>query len=419
VGGVTALAGVVFVALIGWRLVPAPKRARVAGEDLFDIDDYLAEARIPEDCELVGKSLAELERETEKIDAQVVGLVRDGHRFIASPGRRKLRGGDVLAVEASPQELDRFVNALGLELTDARGRTPGEDGGGAVSTGVGELVEAVVAPRSRLEGRTAMSQRLPRRFGVHLLGVSRQGRPHRNRLARFRFRLGDVLLLYGESDRLPDALTRLGCLPLAGRDISFGRRGDARPQVAIFACAIALASFGVLPIPIALGLAVAVMVAANLIPLRDLYEGVDWPVIVLLGALIPVGGALETTETTDLIAGAILALTAGLAPALVLALILVVTMTLSDVLNNAATAVVMAPIAVGIAEQLGTATDPFLMAVAVGASCAFLTPIGHQNNALIMGAGGYGFGDYWRMGLPLEVLIVLVSVPMILLVWPL
>jgi len=419
VGGVTALAGVAFVALVGWRLMPARRRVGAVGEDLFDIDDYLAEARIPKDCDLVGKSLRELEQATEKIDAQVVGLVRDGHRFIASPGRRRLRAGDVLAIEASPQELDRFVAALGLELTDAHGRTPGEDGGNPVSTGVAELVEAVVAPRSRIEGRTAMSLHLPRRFGVHLLGVSRQGKPHRNRLGAFRFRMGDVLLLFGESDHMSDALTRLGCLPLAGRDISFGRRGDARPQIAIFAVALALASFGLLPIPIALALAVAVMVVANLIPLRDLYEGVDWSVIVLLGALIPVGGALETTGTTDLIATGILALTAGLAPAMVLALVLVVTMTLSDILNNAATAVVMAPIAVGIAERLGTASDPFLMTVAVGASCAFLTPIGHQNNALIMGPGGYEFGDYWRMGLPLEVLIVLVSVPMILLVWPL
>ena len=418
VGAVTALAGVAFVAFIGWRLVPAGKRAGTTVEDIMAIDDYLAEVRIPDDSDLVGQSLADLEGKTDDIDAQVLGLVRDGHRFIASPRRRRLKAGDLLAIEAGPKELDRFVAALGLELTDASGRAEGPDAGGVLGSKA-ELMEAVVAPRSRLEGRTTQALRLPRRFGVHLLGVSRQGKPHRGRLRSFRFRVGDVLLLHGEPDHLPDAVSRLGCLPLAERAIPFGRRGHAGPQIAIFAAAIALASFGVLPIPIALGLAVTVMVASNLIAVRDLYEGVDWPVIVLLGALIPVGGALQSSGATDLIATAILMATAGLPPAAVLLLVMVVTMTLSDVLNNAATAVVMAPIGVGLAERLGTATDPFLMAVAVGASCAFLTPIGHQNNALVMGPGGYAFGDYWRMGLPLEVLIVAVSVPMILIVWPL
>ena len=159
------------------------------------------------------------------------------------------------------------------------------------------------------------------------------------------------------------------------------------------------------------------MVISGTLPLRELYTGVDWPVIVLLGALIPVGGALETTGTTDLLVGSIMELTAVWPALAILALILVVTMTLSDLLNNAATAVIMAPLALGIAERIGANPDAFLMAVAVGASCAFLTPIGHQNNALVMGPGGYRFGDYWRLGLPLEILIVCVSVPMIAWVW--
>ncbi|MFQ5468577.1 MAG: SLC13 family permease, partial [Kiloniellaceae bacterium] len=185
------------------------------------------------------------------------------------------------------------------------------------------------------------------------------------------------------------------------------------------AAAIVATALGLLPIAVALALAVAVMAASGLIPVRDLYEGIDWPVIVLLGALIPVGDALQTTGATGAIAEAILAVTAGGSPVLVLGLLMVVTMTLSDVLNNAATAVVMAPIAAGLAARLGASPDPFLMAVAVGASCAFLTPIGHQNNALVMGPGGYRFGDFWRMGLPLEIVIVAVALPMILAVWPL
>ncbi|RMD65395.1 MAG: SLC13 family permease, partial [Alphaproteobacteria bacterium] len=208
-------------------------------------------------------------------------------------------------------------------------------------------------------------------------------------------------------------------LPLAERGLSIGQRGKAAWLIAIFTAAIALAAFGVLPIAVALGLAVVVMALSGLILVRQIYEAVDWPVIVLLGSLLPVGAAMQTTGATDAIAGALLDLTAGAPAVVILALIMVTTMTLSDVLNNAATAVVMAPIAATVAGRLEASVDPFLMAVAIGASCAFLTPIGHQNNALVMGPGGYRFGDYWRMGLPLEIVIVAVSLPMILLVWPL
>jgi len=155
------------------------------------------------------------------------------------------------------------------------------------------------------------------------------------------------------------------------------------------------------------------------IRLRELYDAIDWPVLVLLGAMIPVGGALESTGTTVLIANGIMTLLADASPIILLAVVLIVTMTLSDIMNNAATAIVMAPIAVSIAVALDVSTDAFLMAVAVGASCAFLTPIGHQNNTLIMGPGGYRFGDYWRMGLPLEILVTVVAVFMISLIWPL
>ena len=174
-----------------------------------------------------------------------------------------------------------------------------------------------------------------------------------------------------------------------------------------------------LPFTIALALAALAMVMLRIVPPREIYESVDWPVILLLGAMIPVGEALETSGATLLIAETILGIGAGLSPVFMLAMLMVVTMTLSDIMNNAATAVVMAPISVGIASQLGVNADPFLMAVAVAASCAFLTPIGHQNNMLIMGPGGYHFSDYWRMGLPLEILIIMVSLPMILWVWPL
>ena len=189
--------------------------------------------------------------------------------------------------------------------------------------------------------------------------------------------------------------------------------------VCLFGAAIAASTMGIIPLLISLSLAAVAMALFSIIPIGDVYEGVDWPVIVLLGAMIPVGGAIESTGVTTLIAEGILGAGPGVSPAIALTLLLIVTMTLSDIMNNAATAVVMAPVGLGIANQLGLSPDPFLMAVAVGASCAFLTPIGRQNNTLIMGPGGYQFGDYRKMGLPLEILIVILSAPMILLFWPL
>ena len=413
VGAVTALAGVAFVALIGWRLVPKAARERAVSDELFDIEHYVAEARVPEECAAVGKTLGELEEATKEIDALLVALLRGARRYRPSAGV-PVQAGDSLIIEAGPEEIDKLVSALGLELGPNAGddKTPLGAAGGA-------LVEAVIAPGSGLEGLTAGRQRRIGRHGFTLLAVARQGQPYRGRLKAFRFRVGDVLLLHGEAERVPDALTAFGCLPLAERGLSLGQRGKAPYLIAIFAAAVAAASFGLLSIPIALSLAVAATVVFGLLPVRELYEGVDWPVIVLLGALIPVGSALEATGATGVIADAIHQATAGQSAVLVLVLLMVVTMTLSDILNNAATAVVMAPIGVGIAERLDASPDPFLMAVAIGASCAFLTPIGHQNNALVMGPGGYRFWDYWRMGLPLEILIVAVATPMILWVWPL
>ncbi len=280
-------------------------------------------------------------------------------------------------------------------------------------------MEAVVQPISRMEGKTFSSLRLKVRYGVHLLGVSRQGTPIRKRLPQVQFRGGDVLLLQGDIESLAELVSSLGCLPLAKRRLKLGGETKAGLAVGIYALAIIAATLDLAPLHITLSASAITMVILNIVSVRDVYKEIDWPVVVLLGAMIPLGGAMESTGGTQLIAESILALGTSWPPTFILALVLIVTMTLSDVMNNAATAVVMAPVAVSIAGQLGVNMDPFLMAVAVGASCAFLTPIGHQNNTLIMGPGGYQFGDYWRMGLPLEILIIALSVPMILIVWPL
>ena len=412
VGAVTALAGVAFVALIGWRLIPAARGEHDSPKELFDLGGYVAELRVPEESKIIGQKVRELDEPAEELDAAIVGLVRRGERLPGQARRETVQKGDVLVVEASPQAIEELAGSFGLEFLGS------EKYSGTLDTTDMGLIEVVVPQGSRIDGRSALSLRLLYRHGVTLLGVSRRGRPFRERVRKLTIQAGDILLLYGPTERLDEITEWLDCLPLAERGLQVIQRDKAGLAIGIFAAAIALASAGILYLPIALALTCVLMALLNIVPLRQFYESVEWPVIVLLGSLIPIGQALDQSGGTALIANGIVTLAAGASPALILTILMAVVMTLSDLLNNTATAVVTAPIAVQIADRLGVSADPFLMAVAVAASCAFLTPIGHKNNTLIMGAGGYQFGDYWRMGLPLEILVIAVSVPMILLVWP-
>ncbi len=412
VGATVAVVGIVFVAFVGWRLIPKSRRARMSPGELFQIESYVSEAVVPDGSKAVGVTLSDLDDRAEENDAVILGLIRNDRRIDRAARRETVRADDILIVEADPEALDAALRALGLQPA---ARPAQEDGKTAPANLV--VAEAVVQPSARIAGQTASSLRLRRRYDVSLLAVSRQGHPFRGRLRSFRFRPGDILLLEGEADNLPEAIVRLGCLPLAERRLQIGQPSRAGLAIALFAAMIVCATLGLLSLPVALAVAAVSMVVLNIVPPRDIYESIDWPVVVLLAAMIPIGAALDSSGATLLVAKGLVDLASGHSPAVVLVLILVVTMTLSDVINNAATAVVMAPIGIDVARQLGVSPDPFLMAVAIGASCAFLTPIGHQNNTLILGPGGYHFGDYWRMGLPLEILIVAVSTPMLLWVW--
>ncbi|MDJ0907845.1 MAG: SLC13 family permease [Woeseiaceae bacterium] len=411
VGIACAVVGVAYVALIGWRLLPAGRRASDAQKELFDLADYIAEVRVPEGSACIGQRIRDLDEVAEKSDIEIIGLTRRGKRMPGLARKAEIRAGDILVIEASPDSVEDALGALELEYVGS--------GTKALSGDDLALSEVVVPETSTLAGRSAMSVRMLYRFRVALVGVSRQGRRFGDRVRKLVLKPGDILLLLGSEDRLQDTTGRLGLLPLADRGQRVIQRSKIWIAVGTFAAAIAVASFGLVYLPVALGCVVAVYVGLNIVPLREVYDSIEWPVIVLLGSMIPIGGALQTTGGTALIADGIVTLSGGLSPVFVLTLLVIVTMTLSDVMNNTATAVIAAPVAVDIAARLGVDPDPFLMGVAVAASCAFLTPIGHKNNTLILGPGGYHFGDYWRMGLALEVLIVLVSVPVILIVWPL
>jgi len=411
VGLACAVVGVAYVALIGWRLLPKDRQSADAAQDLFDLADYIAEVRVPEGSDIIGKRVRDLDDLASKIDVEIVGLIRHGRRLPGLARIAEIRAGDILVIEAAPSSLEEALGALKLEYVGkGEGLLEGDDL---------LLTEVVVQESSRLAGRSAISLKLLYRYRVALVGVSRQGRRFRDKVRKLTLRPGDVLLLLGPDERLSDITGRLGLLPLADRGQRVIQRNKVWLAVGLFVAAITAASIGVVYLPLALGCVAAAYVFFNIVPIRDVYTSIEWPVIVLLGSMIPIGSALQETGGTALIANGIVDISAGFSPAIVLLLLVVVTMTLSDVMNNTATAVIAAPIAMEIAGRLGVSPDPFLMGVAVAASCAFLTPIGHKNNTLIMGPGGYSFGDYWRMGLPLEILIVAISVPTILFVWPL
>jgi len=414
VGLAVAIVGVAYVALIGWRLIPVARGKHNMAKELFELGDYVAEVKVPEESAAIGQRVRDLDEIAGEHEVEIIGLVRRGERQPGMARRVEITKNDVLVLKAAPDGIEGLVGALGLKYARKNSTE-----GGVLSNDDASLLEVVVPEGARIEGRSAHSLRLMYRHGVTLLGVSRQGKRFTQRVQELEIKAGDILLLLGRSEQLEDIANWLGCLPLAQRGLQVIQRQKAGLAVLIFGAAVLLASVGVLYLPIALGIAVVLMVLTGIIPVRQLYESVEWSVIVLLGSMIPIGVALESSGGTGLIASGIVNAASELSPAAVLVILMVVTMTLSDVMNNVATAVIAAPIAVNIANSLGVNPDPFLMSVAVAASCAFLTPIGHKNNTLIMGPGGYRFGDYWRMGLPLEILVIAIGVPMILWVWPL
>ncbi|MFQ5439136.1 MAG: SLC13 family permease, partial [Paracoccaceae bacterium] len=386
-----------------------------AGGDIFaDLADYVAELTLPEESPLIGRRVRDLYSEAEEADVAIIGMVRDGRRLYGTAESRNLRAGDALVIEAAPEAIDEFRSALGLGFAEA------ERQGKVTAAGSGlALAEIVVTEQSRIRGKTAMSVGLNWRKQSVLLGLSRNGRRIARQVRRTPIRAGDILLVLTPGDTQGEVTDWLGCLPLGARDLIVTQTEKTWLAVGLFAAAVAAASFGLIYLPVALALVVAAYALTRIVPLSELYTHVEWPVVVLLGAMIPLGQALEHSGGTELIADALIAATSGLPAWVILTVLMVVTMSLSDILNNTATTIVAAPIGIAMAARLDVSADPFLMAVAVAASCAFLTPIGHKNNTLILGPGGYRFGDYWHTGLPLEILIVAVSIPAILMFWPL
>jgi len=377
----------------------------------FRLEGYTTELTVPENSPAVSMTVKALEELAEN-EIEVVTLLRSGARRYEPAGNVVIKAGDILILQGEPAALERIVALEKLELT-REGKiheidTPSDEIG---------IMEAVITPDSQLVGSSVGQLKLFDRHAINLLAVSRKGRRITYRLRAVKLRAGDVVVFRGNLAAMPETLGELHCLPLAARDLRIGRKASLLP-ILVLGAAMLLVAFNVTPVAIAFFGAAVVLLLTRSLSLRDAYDAIEWPILIMLGALIPVSDALRTTGGTDLIAAWLSHLAGALPPIGALALLLAAAMAVTPFLNNAATVLVMAPIAASFAGKLGYSPDPFLMAVAIGAACDFLTPIGHQCNTLVMGPGGYRFGDYWRLGLPLSLIVLALGVPLIALFWP-
>ncbi|GAA0796388.1 SLC13 family permease [Marinobacterium sediminicola] len=446
VGMAVALLCVLFIALPGWRLVPARKQPGAEG---FDTGAYFTEVRVLEGSKVAGMHIREADAALGETEAQITGMIRNNVRINAPLSGRYIKAGDILIIEADVEALTGVIGALGLALEEAESpdddadketgkgddesasksakpqgkdeepaeaeapiEEPGSNGEGVI------LMELVVRTESALQGRSASDMKLRTRYGLNLLALSREGSRSRARLRTMKIKAGDLLLMQGSEEALSEFAADHGCIPLAERELHLPERGKALAATLIMLASVAAAAFALLPTAIAFAAGVLASMAVRTVPLRSVYDAIDWPVIILLGALMPVASVMESTGTATLVAELLMEHVAQGSTLVALGLILTLTMLISSVVNNAATAAAMCPIALGTAATLGVQADAFLMAVAIGASCAFLTPVGHQNNTLILGPGGFRFGDYWRLGLPVSILVVVISIPLLWVVWP-
>jgi di/tricarboxylate transporter len=403
---------VVFLAL-GWRLIPKDRAAERAVAKRFEIEDYLSEAKIPSASPFAGKTVQDVE-EVGDGGVAITAIIREGNRRHIPSGEWKLFESDILVLQADPAVLKPFLDQGQLELVGAAGASLLQDKEEELET-----VEAVVMADSPMVGQTSFDLHLRRRFQTNLLSISRGVQRLTTRLARTRFQVGDVVLLQGRAKSLPEAVAQLGCLPLAERHLTMSRKRLRLLPLVILVAAMVLVALKLLPVEVAFFIAAVLVVLLRLLTPKEAYDAIDWPIVVMLGALIPVGESLQATGAAGLVGNGLTIIAAHLPGGLAVALVLLTSMLVTPFLHHAPAVVVMGPIAAILARNLGFMPDAFLMAVALGASCDFLTPIGHQNNMLVMGPGGYRFGDYWRLGLPLSCIVVAIGTPLILFAWPL
>ena len=402
VGLIVCLSGLFFITSIGWKLIGSNIKSEIGRKNRLDSRHYFTELIVPENSKYLGAPTSKLENEIMELGGELIKIHGNS---------KKISIGEKITILTTTDTLDEIRITLDLRIEESQ-KISNLDNSREM-----DLFEVVVDDSSRLLNKTAESVGLFWRQQTTLIGISRQGNALRKEVKRTKLRVGDILLLLAPKSSHDEISNWLGALTLENRDLNFTKRGQAWLSLSAFVVLIFLSSIQIISLTLGLSVLVCTYIFLNILPVSQLYENIAWPIIILLGSLIPLGYALEETGLTQLLATFLIHLSANLPLWVLLSIVMLITMTLSDILNNTATTIVVAPIGLSLAQQLSVNPDPFLMGIAVSASCAFLTPIGHKNNTLIMGPGGYNFFDYWRIGLPLQVLIILVSIPSILIFW--
>lgn len=421
VGISLALIGILFVSFIGWRLIPLRAPAN-HGEDPYKIEAYISEIIVPSESPFSNKSIRDLMHHI-KLDINVMSIIRNQKRILAPLAQEKLEPHDLLVIKAKHEDLNTLLDKTGLKLKNishnpktAKDKSKQHN----FEDSDQSMVEVVLKSESPLIGKTVIDLDLRNRQGINLVAISRKGTPAIYRIKDYRFQAGDVLLIQVNTQRLTTVAKRIGAIPLAHRDPNFNvsiPKWKKFASVGIFMAAILMNILAIWPIHLCFVFAAIMQVLLGVISTKELYEAIEWPIIAMLGALIPVGEALEASGAAAMIANTLYSFVQTQSPYTALALIMTVTLLLTNLINNSAATVMMAPIAIALATQMQLAIDPFLMGVCIAASSAYMTPIGHQSNTLIMGPGGYRFTDYWQLGLPVSIITILIGTPIIAFFW--
>lgn len=412
VGGGVALVGIIFIVILGvlfFKNKPVPKDSK----ELFEIEDYVMEAKVAEKSKFIGKYLKDLSN-ISKIPFAITAMIRNGKKIKHLSGYEIIQEGDILLIESESDTLTDIIETAGLNLSgqisEEKDITVDEEQG---------VIEAVIPPDSYLVGKSWRNVSINMRFGVNLLAISRFGEKIKERIDRIFLKPSDVLIFQGRKESVNETLSSLGIYPLADREMTLGRKTKIFTSFIIFISAITLATLNIMPISIIFLTAALFTILFGVISIKQAYDGISFPVLILLGGMLTLGFTLENSGGAETLAFLLLNISDVMSPVFLLIAVLIFAMILSDFVNTTAAVVIVAPIAIVIAQSLGASIDPFLMAVAIGGSSAFLTPTGHESNTLVIDQGKYKYSDYLKFGLPLEIIIIFVSVPLILYFWPL
>jgi len=404
------LAVILFISLVGWRI--APKREKKLGkEEISERFKYASKYFVPKDSSIVGKSVEEFKKSI-KEDFMVCFIFRGKEKITDISEDTKIEKGDFLILRSSLNSLKQINNLTDLNLVTI---------GGDFKKEIDERsyeAEAGINQYSVLKGMTLEQANIESLYEMEVEAISRKKGKIKEDFSKMSLEEGDILLLRGKEDSINQFIMDFDLLPLAERDIHLEPSAKMTTSLGIFSLSVVMATLNILPAHVSFFIGAVLMVLVGVTSLKETYKRIDWPIIITLGSLIPFGEAMVVSGAAETISSSLLSFTSFASPLVMLGIVLAVSIILSDFVNTIGVAVLMAPIAILLANGLGVSVDPFLMAVAMGGACAFLTPVGHQVNLLVMRPGGFKFTDYWKVGLWLDLIVFIVGIIVLPIFWP-